>query len=245
MSTGFRRKVVTNSTVIKHSLNLIGHQSHDIQEMQQHIYLYVQSFFHSLVYSLGIHRTDTGPLPPTHGLNTRSALTVYTERCAAINSETHLALSITQKWHFLSFFRLLTWHSENSLRNLSCAAPVFCGLYLSQTFVGKQEAVLCREKVGKILRVYGVIECFGGHTSFYGATDTPVLDFWLVTSPPVFKARVGSLFALGRGIHDVFLRLTSGATPANLLLASMAASHCSHAWFSTCRMPDFQKRPPA
>ena len=60
MSTGFRRKVVTNSIVIKHSLNLIQHQSRDIQEMQQHIYLYVPSFFRSLVYRLGIQRTDTG-----------------------------------------------------------------------------------------------------------------------------------------------------------------------------------------
>ena len=200
MSTGFRRKIVRNSTVIKHSLNSIWHQSRDIQGMQQHIYLYVLSFFRSLVYSLCIHRIDTGPLPPTQGLNTRSALTVFTELRAAINSGTHLALPITQNWRLLSFSRLLTWHSENSHRNPSCAAPVFCGLHLSQTFVGKHEAVLCREEVGKILKGFLVIEdIFGGHLSFYGATDAPVLDCWwclLQFSKPEWAA----LFALGRGV---------------------------------------------
>ena len=58
----------------------------------------------------------------THGLNTRSALTVFTELCAAINSGTHVALPITQNWHFLSFSRLLTWHSENWRWNQSSEA---------------------------------------------------------------------------------------------------------------------------
>ena len=65
---------------------------------------------------------------------------------------------------------------------------------------------------------------FGEHESFCGATDTPCFGL-LVTSPLVFKARMGSaLFALGRGVcvaHS--LRFTSGATPAHLLAASMAA----------------------
>ena len=39
------------------------------------------------------------------------------------------------------------------------------------------------------------LKFFGGHKSFFGATGTPVLDFWW-TSPLGFKARVGSaLFA--------------------------------------------------
>ena len=47
----------------------------------------------------------------------------------------------------------------------------------------------------------------------------------LVTSPLGFKARVLSvLFPLGRGVYLVrSLRFISGATPANLLAASMAA----------------------
>ena len=75
--------------------------------------------------------------------------------------------------------------------------------------------------------------------SFYGATDTPVLDFgsclfWV--SKPEWEV----FFTLGRGIHDVCsLRFTSGVTPADLLIASMTTSHCSpHACFSRSRMPD-------
>ena len=46
-----------------------------------------------------------------------------------------------------------------------------------------------------------------------------------MTSPLGFKARVGSaLFVLGRGVGDIHsTRLTSGVTPADLLVASMAA----------------------
>ena len=56
---------------------------------------------------------------------------------------------------------------------------------------------------------------------FCGATDTPVLDFWwclLWVSKPEWAA----LFALDGGVH-VSLRFTSGLTPANLLVAGMAA----------------------
>ena len=45
-------------------------------------------------------------------------------------------------------------------------------------------------------------------------------------SPLGFKA----LFTLGKGIHDIrSLRFTSGVTPADLLVASMAADH-----YATC-----------
>ena len=85
-----------------------------------------------------------------------------------------------------------------------------------------------------------------GHMSFYRATDTPVLDFWwrlLWVSKHESKA----LFELGGGAFDVCpLRFTSGATPADLLMASMVASRCSlHACFNKSRMPDSIGRPPA
>ena len=58
---------------------------------------------------------------------------------------------------------------------------------------------------------------------FFGATDTPILDFWwrlLWVSKPEWAA----LFKLGRGIHvTCSLRFTSGVTPADLLVASKAA----------------------
>ena len=64
--------------------------------------------------------------------------------------------------------------------------------------------------------------------SIYGATDTPVLDFWrclLWVSKPEWAA----LFALSRGIHDIhFLRFTSGATPLLVYMASIAASCFPH-----------------
>ena len=45
-----------------------------------------------------------------------------------------------------------------------------------------------------------------------------------MTSPLGFTARVGSLYMLGRGIHFTWsLRFTAGVTPADLLVASMAA----------------------
>ena len=58
---------------------------------------------------------------------------------------------------------------------------------------------------------------------FCGATDIPVLDFWwclLWISKPEWVA----LFILGRGICFTHtLRFTSGATPTDLLAASMVA----------------------
>ena len=58
---------------------------------------------------------------------------------------------------------------------------------------------------------------------FCGASDTPVLDFWwhlLWVSQPEWAA----FFMLGRGIHFTWsLRFTAGVTPADLLVASMAA----------------------
>ena len=60
-------------------------------------------------------------------------------------------------------------------------------------------------------------------SSFCGATDTPVLDFWwrlLWVSKPEWVA----LFMLGGGIGVTHsLRFTFGATPVDLLAASMAA----------------------
>ena len=57
--------------------------------------------------------------------------------------------------------------------------------------------------------------------SFCRATDIPILDFWwhlLCVSKPEWAA----LFTLGRGLCDVHsLRLTSGVTPVDLLMASM------------------------
>ena len=69
---------------------------------------------------------------------------------------------------------------------------------------------------------------FGGHMSFYEATDIPVLDFWW------HLLRFHSqgwlvLFTLGGGIHDAHsLKSTSGATPADLLMISMAARRFFH-----------------
>ena len=63
--------------------------------------------------------------------------------------------------------------------------------------------------------------------SFYRAIDTPVLDFWrcvLWVSYPEWAA----LFVLDRGVCDIHcLRFSSGATPTDLLTASMVASHSS------------------
>ena len=60
---------------------------------------------------------------------------------------------------------------------------------------------------------------------FGGATDAPVSDFWwclLWASKPEWT----TLFTLGRGIGDVCsLRFTSGATPAELLVAELLLSH--------------------
>ena len=66
-----------------------------------------------------------------------------------------------------------------------------------------------------------------------GATKTPVLDFWwclLWVSKPEWAV----LLVLSRGIHVTHsLRLTSGATPADLLATSMAAKPISSTYL-TC-----------
>ena len=60
----------------------------------------------------------------------------------------------------------------------------------------------------------------GGHKSFCGATDTPILDFWWCL-PWVSKPEQAALFTLGRGIHVKHsLRFTFSVTPANLLVST-------------------------
>ena len=63
---------------------------------------------------------------------------------------------------------------------------------------------------------------FGGHESFCGTTGTPVLDFWWcllwVSKRGLIPHSHASL-----PVCNGFLRLISGATPADLLMASMAA----------------------
>ena len=58
--------------------------------------------------------------------------------------------------------------------------------------------------------------------SFYGVTDTPVLNFWwhvLWVSKPEWAA----LFAIDGGVHVTHsLRFTTGAIPTKLLVASVA-----------------------
>ena len=66
---------------------------------------------------------------------------------------------------------------------------------------------------------------FHGHMSFLGETGTPVLDFWLCL---LWVSKPYSHFCRGKcNVHS--LRSTSGATHANLLAASITASH-----FHTC-----------
>ena len=115
------------------------------------------------------------------------------------------------------------------------ACPRHCGGYRVRNRT--MEGILfwlCPLLVAKIAQTcFIVVFIFWGHKSFfYGATDTPVLDFWwrlLWVSKPKWAA----LFVLGRGVYVTYsLRLTSGATPADLLLASMVAksfsSMCLH-----------------
>ena len=69
---------------------------------------------------------------------------------------------------------------------------------------------------------------FGGHEYFLWVNWYPCFGL-LVMTPLCFKARVGSaLFTLGRGVRVTrSLRLTPGATPADLLVDSMAAEPIS------------------
>ena len=65
---------------------------------------------------------------------------------------------------------------------------------------------------------YFVLKCLEDISPFCGATDTPV--FWLLVMFALgFKACLCALLPA----HNRILRFTSGATPADLLAASMAA----------------------
>ena len=79
----------------------------------------------------------------------------------------------------------------------------------------------------KDFKKYFFKKIFGGHKSFLWGTDITVLDFWwclLWVSKPEWV----TLFALGGGIYVTCpLRFTSGVTPADLLVASMAAKALS------------------
>ena len=81
---------------------------------------------------------------------------------------------------------------------------------------------------------------FGGHESFCGATDTAVLDFWWYLSCVSKTGWIPRLRALSPVCNE-FLRFTSGATPADLLAASMAAGHIPYmpvvCWDSIGRPP--------
>ena len=59
---------------------------------------------------------------------------------------------------------------------------------------------------------------------FCGASDTPVLDFWPCLPWVSKPGWVPCLHALSPVCNE-FLRFTTGATPADLLVASMAARH--------------------
>ena len=59
-------------------------------------------------------------------------------------------------------------------------------------------------------------------SSFCRATDTPVLDFWWCLLCVSKLGGIPSLYA-SSPVSNGFLRFTTGATPADLLTASMAA----------------------
>ena len=63
---------------------------------------------------------------------------------------------------------------------------------------------------------------FGGHESFCGTTGTPVLDFWWCLLWDSKRGLIPHSHA-SLPVCNGFLRLISGATPAGLLMASMAA----------------------
>ena len=67
---------------------------------------------------------------------------------------------------------------------------------------------------------------------FCGATDTPVLDFqwhlpWVSKPGWIPRLRASS------PVHNACLRFISGATPADLLAASMTADHVPIHWSKT------------
>ena len=68
---------------------------------------------------------------------------------------------------------------------------------------------------------------------FYGATDTPVLDFWWCL-PWVDRSLACFLTCM------LFVRFTSSVTPADLLMSSIAGSHVPYMHFSVGRMLGIQ-----
>ena len=72
---------------------------------------------------------------------------------------------------------------------------------------------------------------FGGHMSFFGATGTPVLDFWwrlLWVSKPEWVLSYSLFFCVGEcNVHSP--RFTSGATLADLLAADTQPVTSPHA----------------
>ena len=85
------------------------------------------------------------------------------------------------------------------------------------TDIGKRTPTTCWVKVFFCLFFF---KHFGGHMSFLWGHWYPCFGL-LVTSALGFKARVDSLACFLACV--LFRRFTSGATPANLLTASMAA----------------------
>ena len=193
MSTGFRRKVDTNITVIKHSLNLIRHQSRDIQEMQQHIYLYVLSFFRSLVYSLGIHRTDTRSFSSYARFKYQiGANSIYRTVCC--NKQWDPCCTTDHAELTLSFVLSFT---DLAFRELTLE-PIFCDpCFLRPIPVTNvcSQTWSCSLSRGNWKDIEGIFANWG----FFWWTHVLWWDHWypcfelLVTSPQVFKARMCSL----------------------------------------------------
>ena len=78
---------------------------------------------------------------------------------------------------------------------------------------------------------------------FCGATDTPVLDFWWYLPWVSKPGWIPRLPALSPACNE-FLRFTSGVTPADLLAASMAASHIAYMHVAVVGCQDLNRRPP-
>ena len=68
---------------------------------------------------------------------------------------------------------------------------------------------------------------FGGHESFWGATDTPVLDFWQHLPWVSKPGWIPCLHASSPACHE-FLRFTSSVIPADCKEVSMAAGRVQY-----------------
>ena len=78
-------------------------------------------------------------------------------------------------------------------------------------FLGTNKSLGCQEFEYKFFTLQGEISPnkffllnFGRHLSFYGATDTPVLDFWWCHLW-FLHAEWTALFGLDRGVCDIYL----------------------------------------